>query len=286
MSSLCRRAGRPPPPGWHHEVGGFSIHGVTSGEGAPRFVLLHGYLAHTGAWDGVLPRLGGAGGAVAVDLPGHGYSDMSPRIPATPGAMARLLPGLLDRLAVQRAVLVGHSLGGAVALFTAALAPERVAGLALISPFVYPQPAPPGLRLAARWPGLFRRLFSSPPGRAAVGTLLRRASSVPPGENPAHRARTLLGHLDAPGGWRSAQRTGVAALTDIPDHALLAGIHQPALVFWGTADAVRSPLMGGRLCEDLGGPAELMTLEAAGHNLHEERPGWFAERLLAWAEAL
>jgi pimeloyl-ACP methyl ester carboxylesterase len=161
-----------------------------------------------------------------------------------------------------------------------------VAGLVLVSPFVYPQPAPPGLRLAARWPSVFRRLFASPPGRAGVGYLLQRASSVPPGEDPRQRAMTLLAHLDAPGGWRSAQRTGVAALTEIPDSDLVAALRQPALVFWGMADAVRPVAMGERLCGEYGGEVRLERVDDAGHNLHEERPALFCEAVLRWSEGL
>jgi pimeloyl-ACP methyl ester carboxylesterase len=281
MRITRRRLQRPPAPGLQAEVSGTRLHWVRQGDTPPRFLLLHGYLAHHGAWRHHLPVLG-EHGAVAVDLPGHGYSEMSEAIPASPAGMARLVPALLDRLEAERAVLVGHSLGGAVALFAAAQAPERVAGLVLVSPFVYPQPAPPGLRTAARFPSLFRRLFSSPPGRAGVGMLLERASSVPPGEDPRERAMTLLSHLDAPGGWRAAQRTGVAALTEIPDRALVASLRAPALVFWGLADAVRPVRMGERLCREYGGPCELERLEGAGHNLHEEHPALFSERVLSW----
>jgi len=285
MEVKRRRLVRPPAPGSELEVLGTRLHYVQQGESAPRFLLLHGYLSHTGAWRHSMLVLGEQGGAVAMDLPGHGYSSMDADIPASPAEMARLLPSLLDRLEVERVVLIGHSLGGAVALFAAHQVPERVAGLVLVSPFVYPQPAPPGLRMAARWPSLFRRLFASPPGRAGVGYLLQRASSVPPGEDPRTRAVTLLAHLDAPGGWRSAQRTGVAALTEIPDSALVAGVRQPCLVFWGLADAVRAVEMGRQLCDELGGESELVEVEGAGHNMHEEQHALFSERVLTWAEA-
>lgn len=286
MRITRRRLERPPAPGEYLEVEGTRLHLVSQGGTPPRFLLLHGYLAHTGAWGDCLPRLAPHGGVAALDLPGHGYSDMRPHVPADPRGMAALLPGVLDALEVERVVLVGHSLGGAVSLFAAARFPERVAGLVLVSPFVYPQPAPPGLRMAARWPSLFRRLFASPPGRAGVGYLLQRASSVPPGVDPRQRAVTLLAHLDAQGGWRSAQRTGVAALTAVPETEDVRGILQPSLVFWGLSDAVRDVAMGERLCEELSGPAELVRLEGVGHNLHEEQPAPFCERVVAWVGEL
>ena len=283
MRVTRRRLQRPPPPGTCAGLEGVGLHWIGQGPRAPRFLLLHGYLAHTGAWRHALPLLGEAGAAVAVDLPGHGYSDMSETIPAEPSGMARLIPPLLDRLGADRVVLVGHSLGGAVALYAAQQAPERVAGLVLIAPFVYPQPAPPGLRCAARWPSLFRRLFSSPPGRRGASYLLDRASCSPPGEDPRDRAVQLFAHLDAPGGWMSAQRTGVAALTAVPDSGLVRQVQQPCLVFWGARDAVRPVSMGVRLCSELAGEALLERVAGAGHNLHEEVAPAFCERLLAWA---
>jgi pimeloyl-ACP methyl ester carboxylesterase len=94
-----------------------------------------------------------------------------------------------------------------------------------------------------------------------------------------------LAHLDAPGGWIAAQRTGLAALDAVPDAAVVRSVRQPCLVFWGLADAVRPVTLGERLVAELGGPANLERLEGAGHNLHEERPEAFCQRLLAWAEA-
>ena len=123
MQVKRRRLERPAPPGQLVEVLGTPLHVVRAGATPPRVLLLHGYLSHTGAWSHVMPLLAERGGVAAVDLPGHGYSDMSERIPASPGEMARLLPGMLDHLGVERVVLAGHSLGGAVALFAAALAP-------------------------------------------------------------------------------------------------------------------------------------------------------------------
>ncbi len=277
---------RPPAPGRFLQVDGLTLHLQSAGPAPQRFLLLHGYLSNTSTYHEVLPVLGAHGGAVALDLPGCGYSDRRAEAPAAPEAMAELIPPLCQAMGVPRVVLVGHSLGGAVALFCAAKHPELVAGLALVTPFVYPQKPPPGLRLAERWPSLARRAFASPLGRLAVARLLQRASCDVHGQHPRRRAQRLLAHLDAPGGWMAAQRIGVAAMAGVPDEALLARVAQPVLTLWGGADRVRGVQLGERLCADLAGPSQLQVFEDCGHNLQEEAPRRFAARVAQWAQRL
>jgi len=95
----------------------------------PPLVLVHGAGGSHLDWAPELRRLRGAR-VIALDLPGHGKSSAPGRdsIPA----YARDVITLLDALNIPRAVLVGHSMGGAVAQQAALDWPERVAGLALL----------------------------------------------------------------------------------------------------------------------------------------------------------
>lgn len=100
-------------------------------ENAPRVVLLHGSPGGKGDFRSVLPRLSGRR-VVVPDLPGFGASerdvaDYSIR------AHARYVVELLDRLDIERADLVGFSMGGGVALSVADLAPRRVRSITLLS---------------------------------------------------------------------------------------------------------------------------------------------------------
>lgn len=98
-----------------------------TGEG-PAIVLVHAGIADRSMWSEHLPALARGGHrAVAVDLPGFGEAPES----ATAPWLAVL--STMDELGIERAVLVGNSFGGAVALRIAALAPERVRALLLIS---------------------------------------------------------------------------------------------------------------------------------------------------------
>jgi 3-oxoadipate enol-lactonase len=97
--------------------------------GAP-VVLLHGSGSNAGTWDRFAARLTATGHrAIAVDLRGHGTS-ARPGHYALPGLGDDVL-GLLEKLALRDAVLIGHSVGGYAALDAARRAPERIAGLVL-----------------------------------------------------------------------------------------------------------------------------------------------------------
>lgn len=102
-----------------------------AGRGTP-VVLLHGFPFCREIFSPIMPALAQVGHVVAVDLPGFGQSP-----PLAPGFfladVAREIIGLLDALGLGRAVLVGHSMGGYVALEVAAQKPDAVAGLVLLA---------------------------------------------------------------------------------------------------------------------------------------------------------
>ncbi|GJG87235.1 hypothetical protein tb265_24160 [Gemmatimonadetes bacterium T265] len=103
---------------------------------APAVVCLHGWGACAYGYRHVLGPIATAGtDAYAPDLRGHGWSAKPlDRAAYAPDALATWTLGLVDALALDRVVLVGHSLGGAIALHTARLAPDRVAALVLLAP--------------------------------------------------------------------------------------------------------------------------------------------------------
>ncbi|WP_239096468.1 alpha/beta hydrolase [Streptomyces sp. SID11385] len=101
------------------------------GDGPP-LVLLHGLAGYAGEWEAVAVRLRARGHrVVAMDLRGHGDSERKPGDTGA-SAHARDVAGLLDRLGLGPAVLVGQSLGGRVALRTAHEHPRLVRALALV----------------------------------------------------------------------------------------------------------------------------------------------------------
>lgn len=110
---------------------GIQLHYQSRGEG-PDIVLIHGVTSNLAVWyNGVLPVLSSEFRVTVYDLRGHGLSDLTPN-GYTSRDMSEDLLGLFDSLAIQSAVLVGHSFGGAIALHFALLYPERVRGVAML----------------------------------------------------------------------------------------------------------------------------------------------------------
>ena len=113
------------------DAGGHRLRCSREGRGAPTFVCLHGLVDHLEVWDRLAPSLASRGCAVCIEQRGHGRSEAPPG-PYTRADLARDVIAVLDALRVERALLVGHSMGGVVAMATALAYPERTSGLVLI----------------------------------------------------------------------------------------------------------------------------------------------------------
>src|SRR4028119_2367173 len=112
-------------------VNGFTTRYFSAGnEGLP-LVLLHGDSASALDWSWVLPKLGATHQVYAPDFPGFGES-AKPNREYSPEFLRQFLVDFLDALGIERAILVGNSLGGLVALRFALLHSEKVAALVLV----------------------------------------------------------------------------------------------------------------------------------------------------------
>jgi pyruvate dehydrogenase E2 component (dihydrolipoamide acetyltransferase) len=103
------------------------------GEGGDELVLIHGFGGDLDTWLFNIDALAAKATVYAFDLPGHGQSTKA-LADASGEGLGHALEGFMDALGIARAHLVGHSMGGAIALRMARNHPERVASLALISP--------------------------------------------------------------------------------------------------------------------------------------------------------
>jgi pimeloyl-ACP methyl ester carboxylesterase len=125
------------------EADGLTVHYKKAGQGEPVLVLLHGFGSSTFSWREVMAPLSKFGTAIAFDRPAFGLTErLLPgqwvgENPYTAEAQVRLTIALMDRLGVQKAILVGNSAGGSIAMLTALRFPERVQALVLVSPAIY-----------------------------------------------------------------------------------------------------------------------------------------------------
>ena len=103
------------------------------GGSGPPLLLIHGITSNSATWDKVLPALATQHTVIAPDLLGHGKSDKG-RDDYSPAAHANTLRDLLDSLGHDRVTVVGHSLGGGVAMQLGYQYPERIDRLVLVAP--------------------------------------------------------------------------------------------------------------------------------------------------------
>ena len=127
-------------------TGPTALHYHDAGSG-PVVMLIHGLISDHRTWDAEIDMLGRTHRVIAPDLPGHGQSA---RLSGdySLGAHAAALRDLLDILGIDRVTLVGHSLGGGIAMQFAYLFPDRVDGMVLVSSGGLGPDLNPALRLA------------------------------------------------------------------------------------------------------------------------------------------
>ncbi len=263
-------------------VSGARLRVMDTGAGSP-VVLLHGlFMAHL-TFSHITPELSEEFRVIAPDLPGFGESEKPPpsRFSYNFDAFADCVAGLYAGLGVGRAALVGHGLGGAVAIAVAARHAELVSRLVLINPAAFTTSGDYSRRLASvPLVGglLFKQLF----GRASFRSYFR--------EKLTHQASLDAARIDhyydcfnTPAARGSALATLRATQDTRGIIADTARVQAPSLVVWGRHDPLCPSGFGLKLSRTLHGAGfELMD---SGHSPQEERPKELARVLARFLRA-
>ena len=132
-----------PPPGKFIDIDGSRIHYVESGSGQPILMIpgLGAQLRHLTY--SMVDMLAKDFRVIAIDRPGAGNSTRPPRSSASVGTQADVVAKFIERMSLERPLIVGHSMGGAIALALALEHPELVRGLVLIAPLTQVEHEPP-----------------------------------------------------------------------------------------------------------------------------------------------
>jgi pimeloyl-ACP methyl ester carboxylesterase len=261
----------------YHTVDGVRVFCSATGQGDP-VLLLHGLLMSHRAWDAVLDGLGRRLTVFAPDLPGFGESDRPEHYSYSIDAMACTVAGLMDQLGISRAALVGHSLGGAVALTLAGVNPERISRVAAVAPTIYPAPLPIEARVALL-PVVGETLFCRGLSRRGLRRFLRRHVYVDPQLPSDEMLQHYWERLVRPGGRRAVWRT-IQTLANLEQTVRVPRrVSCPTLLVWGEEDAM-VPVESGRRLEAEIERARLLTLRGAGHCPMEEQAAAFCEAML------
>ncbi len=115
-------------------VDGVAVHYVEKGRrDAPAIVMIHGFGGHTFSFRHQIAAFSSQYRVVAIDLKGFGYSERQPGGDCSLTGQAQLVLDTMSALGIDRAVLVGHSMGGEVVMRAAAMAPDRAEKLILVA---------------------------------------------------------------------------------------------------------------------------------------------------------
>jgi pimeloyl-ACP methyl ester carboxylesterase len=250
---------------------------------SPALVLLHGLFTSHRSFEDLIEALAPRFHVIAPDLPGFGESEKpSPaRYPYGVEAHAESVADLIAAFGVGRASVLGHAMGGAVALTLAAEHRELVQRLILEDPLAYPAP----MGLVARLPLIpvlgslaFKQLY----GRAIFRSMVRDEMYAPGGAPPLERTDWHYDIFNTPSARESAYAVLLATLDTRAVVARLSRIVAPTLVLWGREDRIYPVAGAHRLAREIPG-AKLQIMDA-GHVPHEERPREFLGLLTEFLE--
>ena len=240
---------------------------IDAGRG-PSVVFLHGLGASMYAWRKTLGAVRAAGyRVVAFDNRGFGFSDKPPH-GYDNAAYARLLAAFMDSLHVADAVLVGHSMGGAIAAEAAIAWPDRVRGLVLIGSSGLGGREPLLFRVA-RWPVVGPLLLAFR-GRGLTERLLR-STYADPGKVVAADVDQYYAPVALPAYGRALRATLREFQFDGLGGGRLNRIAAPTLVVWGDEDRW-IPTSVGRLMAGQIPRSAFVMARHAGHAVEEEAP--------------
>lgn len=278
----------------HAQVNGVEIHYQTVGHG-PDVLLVHGLAANLAFWYlTIVPRLAREFRVTALDLRGHGESELTPS-GYTTRDLAQDILALLDHLGVRRVHLAGHSLGGAVALHAALMDPARVASLTLADCRIHAlQPLPPAAD-SRRWRKRRARLRARRPDveldddtpRIIYAALEELGPELTTGD----RAAVGFGSWNPRSRWARKFMLARATTTLADDVRAVDGLDQsaiqqlrvPTLLLFGKRSRC---LPTCRALQRLLPSARVTLLEGVGHFFPIQVPARFCEHLRAFVRAM
>jgi pimeloyl-ACP methyl ester carboxylesterase len=229
---------------------------------SPVVVLVHGAAGSRLDWSAEMRRL--HAGVIAVDLPGHGKSPLPGRSTVTDYAAD--IVALLDALNIPQAVIVGHSMGGAVAQLLALDHPARVRGIALIAT---------GAKLPIH-PDILTFAMSDQP---KVAHLINQWSWLSDeAAQPESYEAIMMVHPEV-------MRDDFAACAAFDSRPRLGEIRVPTLIIGAAQDRMMPPKFSRFLHDNIAG-STLIMVENAGHKLIVEQAQIVAQAVQNWLDQI
>lgn len=272
------------------EVNGLRLHVKRSGQGEPVMILLHGFGSHTESWRTVRPALAAVGTVIAFDRPAFGLTERpltwDGPSPYGPDAQVALVVGLMDKLGIEQAILVGNSAGGTISVQVALRSPTRVSALVLVDPAIY---------AGGGTPALMQPLLNSPQMRH-LGPLLARSQAsnlssllLSAYHDPTKATPDMLAFYQRPlkvENWDRAFYEFLAA-SRVPNTLSddVKRLALPVLVLTGEFDTWVPTAQSIRLSQEIPG-AQLAVIANCGHVPQEECPQDFVQAVVPFVQAV
>jgi pimeloyl-ACP methyl ester carboxylesterase len=271
------------------EVNGINVHYKTYGQGEPTFILLHGFGASVFSWREVVDPLSEFGTVIAYDRPAFGLTERplewEGESPYSPQVQVDIVISLMDKLGVEKAILVGNSAGGTVSMQVALQYPERVQALILVDAAVYAGGGAPS----------WSRPILKTPQMNHVGPLIARQLQAQGVEfiktawhDPSKITQDIFDGYQKPlqiENWDKALWQLTVASEESGLVERLAEITMPTLVITGDDDRIVPTEQSLRLADELPN-AELKVIAQSGHLPHEEKPVEFMQAVTEFLSTL
>lgn len=265
------------------EVNGLNVHYKKYGSGEPVFILLHGFGASLFSWREVTEPLAEFGTVIAYDRPAFGLTERpmewEGESPYSQEAQIQLVIGLMDALGVEKAILVGNSAGGTIAMLTALKYPERIESLILVNPAVYAGGgAPAWIRPLLRTPQMNRigpliaRQIQTR-GPELIELAWHDPSKITPDVMEGYQKPLRVENWDK-ALWYLTVSSRESGLAERLDELTL-----PVLLIAGDDDRIVPTEQSVRLAGELPN-AELVVIPQSGHVPHEETPAEFMQAVI------
>ena len=254
----------------------------SGGQGSP-IVFIHGLSSYMGFWEYQVEHFAKDHRVLALDLPGYGASGR-PDAPYSPPWYAGMVADWMFAVGLDRATIVGHSMGGQIAMELALSHPERVERLVLAAPAGI-EPFTPGAAgfMKSFWTESRAQEATEEQVRANFVTLV--FNTVDPGVERLIQERVRLGLSERFAGTSVAVSRSIAGMLDYPVGERAKSIGVPTLVVYGSDDRmIPNPVFTGGRTRSIAERAHvliphsrLVMIDSAGHTVHHDAPRAFNE---------
>jgi pimeloyl-ACP methyl ester carboxylesterase len=273
---------------------GLALHAIEwSREGVP-MLLVHGFGNEAHIWDDFAPRVADAYRVLALDLRGHGDSDWDSEKRYDYANHVSDLEAVTAQLGIERMVLVGHSLGGRVAMLYAGRHPDRIAGLVIVDSA--PELDARGttrirMEVAEHRAPLFEKvseyetLLAHNYPAATPEALARMAEhGLRKRDDGKYELKMDTAYRGVDGPRLGAEAMAAREAEHVASMwAALRALEAPTLVVRGAASDIMSPDVADRMVEEVLRRGSLAVVARAGHSVMTDNPEGFAEAVCRFA---